>query len=170
MRILALVPLLSVIGHVTYSQEPTELDRRNGFKDIQMAVPVDSVRGAEYKKDVKNHDGTILKLYDVDGPEYQSIGDIVVESVEILAYRNMVYEISVVTEKDPRLMKGLSTALGPPAFNARDQIYIWSGSNLSLTFSSHSRNKLELRYHSNKVTQLIKRDKEKKIEEIADDF
>jgi hypothetical protein len=34
----------------TLLAQETELDKRNGFKDIKMATPIDSIKGAKFKK------------------------------------------------------------------------------------------------------------------------
>lgn len=154
----------------SFGQDESELDRRNGFKGIHMASPIDSVDGAVFRKEIDEKGAPAFKLYEMSSPDYQRIGDIGVDKVEIITYQGLVYTITVITEKDPRLMKGLQNALGPPEFNVRGKNYVWTGKYLTLTFSDHSKNKLELLYRSNKVAALMKEDQQKKIERIANDF
>jgi hypothetical protein len=54
-----------------FSQETgteTELDKRNGFKDIKLASPIDSVKGAKFKKDIKENSHP-AKVYTIEDPE-----------------------------------------------------------------------------------------------------
>ncbi len=150
--------------------QETELDRRNGFKDIKMASPVDSVKGIKFKKDFKEKGHHEAKLYTVEHTDYQNIGEVKINSIELKAFKGLIYEIVVVTVKDTRLMKGLEAALGKPVYNVREESYNWIGQNLSLKFKSHSKNQLELRYTSAVVHQLMRDDKQQKIDDITNDF
>lgn len=165
-----LIAALALGTLTSFGQDENELDRRNGFKDIRVASPIDSVAGAVFKKEIDQKSGPPFKLYEMDAPGYRSIGEVAVDKIEIITYQGLVYTITVITEKDTRLMKGLQSALGPPEFNIRGKNYVWTGKNLTLTFSNHSKNKLELLYRSKKVAALMKEDQEKKIEKIANDF
>lgn len=160
---------LILVSHFALAQE-TELDKRNGFKDIKMASPIDSVKGAKLKKDIKEKGHYPAKLYTIDHPDYATIGEVKVNKIEAKAYNGLIYEIVVLTEKDTRLMKGMESVLGKPIYDVRDESYNWTGQNLSLKFKNHSKNQLELKYTSGLVLKMMKEDKEKKIDEIADDF
>jgi hypothetical protein len=164
------IPLLFFILtiHSGFAQE-TEIDRRNGFKDIKMASHIDSVKGAVFKKDIKekNHPA---KLYEIENPDYQSIGEVKVESIEVKTFKGLIYQISVITEKDSRLMKGMESALGKPTYNLREDSYNWVGENVALKFRSHKKNQLELLYGSFVVYRLMQEDKAKKIKDISGDF
>jgi hypothetical protein len=153
-----------------FSQENEELDRRNGFKDIKLSEPIDSVQGAEFKKDIKEKDGTEGKLYEINHPDYQSIGEIPIKKIEVKTYKSLVYEILVVAEKDSRLMKAMESVLGRPVYNVREESYNWAGQKVILKFKSHSKRELEMLYRSPIVLKLMRDDKAKKVEEIADDF
>jgi hypothetical protein len=157
-----------IVTH-TLAQE-TELDRRNGFKDIKMAMVVDSVKGAKFKKDFKEKGHHEARLYTVEHADYQSIGEVKINSIELKTYKGFVYEILVVANKDTRLMKGMESALGKPTYNVRDESYNWIGQNLSLKFKSHSKNQLELRYASYVVAKMMQDDKKQKVEDISNDF
>lgn len=162
--------LTCAITHASFSQEENEFDKRNGFKDIKLASPIDSVKGTEFKKDFKEKGNYPAKLYIVDHPDYKSIGEVAIHKIEIKTYKGLIYEILVITEKDERLMKGLERALGPSGYNVRDETYNWSGKKGSLKFRSHSKNELELLYNSFVVYALMKEDKSKKIDDISDDL
>jgi hypothetical protein len=150
--------------------QETELDRRNGFKDIKLASPVDSIKGAIFKKDFKENGHHPAKLYTIENSDYQTIGEVKVNHIEVKAYKGLIYEISVITDKDQRLMKGMEGALGKPVYNVRDESYNWGGKNVGLKFRSHSKKQLELLYGSNIVHKMMKEDKEKKIKDISQDF
>jgi len=166
-KILSVLISLLVFS-IGFAQE-TELDRRNGFKDIKLASSIDSVKGAKFKKDFKEK-GHPAKLYTIEHSDYQSIGEVKVEWIEVKTYKGLIYEISVVTEKDTRLIKGMESALGKPIYNVRDESYNWGGKNVGLKFKSHSKNQLELLYNSTVVHKMMREDKEKKIKDISGDF
>lgn len=151
-----------------YAQE-TELDRRNGFKDIAMASPIDSVKGAVFKKDLKHNDHPI-QLYIIESPDYTSIGEVKINLIEARTYKGLIFQLLVVTDKDTRLMKGMEGALGKPIYNVRDESYNWTGEKLSLKFRSYSRHRLALEYTSTVVGKMMQEDKKQKIKDIADDF
>jgi len=159
---------LALISLNGLSQE-TELDKRNGFKDIKLATPIDSIKGAKLKKELKEK-GHAVQLYTIDHPDYTTIGEVKIESIEAKAYKGLIYEIVVITEKDERLMKGMERALGKPNYNVRDESYNWGGQRVSLKFSSFSKSQLSLAYSSHLVHKMMKEDKAKKIDAIADDF
>lgn len=165
---LFLTTLTSIMCLAAFAQE-TELDRRNGFKDIKLASPIDSIKGAKLKKDYKEN-GYAVQLYTIDHPDYTTIGEVKIESIEAKAYKGLIYEIEVITEKDQRLMKGMERGLGKPVYNVRDESYNWAGQRVGLKFSSYSKNQLSLLYSSRVVYKMMKEDKSKKIDAIADDF
>lgn len=166
--------LLSVfltIAFGVFSQKNTELERRNGFKDLKLGIPLDSVKGEKkFKKELAEQGEFISKLYSVDYPDYESIGEIQVSRVEIKTYKDLVYQIHVVTDKDPRLMKALESVYGSADYDMKRETYFWKGESLILKFKSYSRNQLEMIYTSYPILQMMKDDKAKKVEDIADDF
>lgn len=159
---------LSIIAFCSYGQQ-TELDRRNGFKDIKLASPIDSVKGATFKKDFK-HNGLPVKLYIIEHTDYSSIGEVKINQIEASTYKGLIYQLVVLTERDTRLMKGMESALGKPVYNVRDESYNWSGENVGLKFRSHSRNQLSLDYTSLVVAKMMQEDKKQKVKDIANDF
>lgn len=170
MRAILLLSFLLIVTPGFSQDELTELDRRNGFKDIKMTYPIDSVRGAKFKKDITETGNHPAKIFEVSDPSYMTIGEVSVNRIEVKTYKNQIYEIRVITEKDTRLMKAMETALGKPVYDVRNDTYTWTGKNLKLTFKPASKTKLELLYTSYVVHKLMKEDKKKKIDDIADDF
>lgn len=163
-----LVFTLTLFAFNSFAQE-TELDRRNGFKDIKLASPIDSVKGATFKKDIK-HNGQEAKLYVIEHADYSSIGEVKINQIEARTYKGLIYHITVLTDKDTRLMKGMESALGKPVYNVRDESYNWAGQNVGLKFRSHSRNQLSLEYSSSIVMKMMLNDKKQKVKDIANDF
>jgi hypothetical protein len=162
---------LFVIFLITISSygQQTELDRRNGFKDIKLASPIDSVKGATFKKDFK-HNGVPVKLYIIEHADYSSIGEVKINAIEASTYKGLIYQLVIVTEKDTRLMKGMESVLGKPTYNVRDESYNWAGENVGLKFRSHSRNQLSLDYTSRVIGKMMQEDKKQKVKDIANDF
>jgi hypothetical protein len=157
---------LSVIAQ----NDLTELDKRNGFKTLKMGMSIDSVKGAIFKKDFKEKGKHPAKLFDVNHPETNSIAEIPVNKIEVKTFNDLIYEITVLTPIDTRLMKGLESAYGKPVYDVRDKSYTWLGKTLSLKFRQAPKDQLELVYSSVPVKQMMFEEKTKKIEEISQDF
>lgn len=154
----------------SYAQMNEELERRNGFKDILLGSPVDSVKGATYKKDLKENNEFPVQLYLVEHPDYERIGEVKVKKLELKTYQGMIYEIDVITVKDPRLMKGLEMLYGKAKYIVPTDSYNWVAPSLSLVFKDHSKKEIRLRYRSYPVLKKMLEDKGKKIDAIAEDF
>jgi hypothetical protein len=169
MRTLLILIALLIPGLGT-AQSLEELEKRHGFKDIKLNTDVREYTGLEFKKNISEKDFPEATYYVAKKGEYTSIGDVKVLSVEVKAYKDLIYEINVITEKTPDLYKGLKQIYGEPEFSVRTNVYYWATPNLRLSFISHSKNKLELNYFSYLVRQEVKADKAKKIDEISDDF
>lgn len=152
------------------SQNISELDKRNGFKNIRLGEPVDSVNGTKLVKEFKEKDEFPAKLYSIDNPDYERIGEVKVHKVELKTYQDLIYEIRVVASKDPRLMKALESLYGKADYDLKNDTYFWKTDNLILKFQSEGRNKLELLYISYGLHQRMKEDKSKKVDDIANDF
>jgi hypothetical protein len=165
-----LLVIISATLHAT-GQDIAELERRNGFKDLKLGIRIDSVRGEKKLKKVFKEQGEFpASLYSVEDPEYDNIGEISVEKIEVKTYKDLVYQIHVVTGKDPRLMKALQSIYGLADYDMKKETYFWKGETLILKFKSVSRNQLEMIYTSYPVLAMMKADKGKKVEDIADDF
>jgi hypothetical protein len=167
---LALLSLASVIGFRAAAQSVAELEKRNGFKDIRLAANADSVKGAKIKKEFKEKDQYPAKLYEVKHPDYEKIGEVKVKEVALKSYKDMIYEISVITEKDPRLMKALESLYGKAEYDILNQIYFWKSDSIVLKFQATGKHHLELTYISPPVFTKMKEDKGKKVNDIANDF
>jgi hypothetical protein len=159
-----------LISWASLAQDLAELDRRNGFKDLKLGTPIDSVKGAAFKKDVKEKNEFPAKLYEIDNDDYKTIGEVKVKKVEVKTYKNYVYEIVVITSKDTRLMKGMEKSFGKPTYILVTDTYNWKTENLSLTFKDHSKNELRLTYRCYPILKMMLADKGKKIDDIAADF
>ena len=156
---------------VAAGQDIAELERRNGFKDLKLGMHIDSVKGEKkLKKEFKEQGEFPSHLYSVAGADYESIGEISVKKVEVKTYKDLVYQIDVVTDKDPRLMKALESVYGIADYDIKRETYFWKGETLILKFQSYSRNQLAMVYSSYQILQRMKEDKGKKVEDIADDF
>lgn len=167
-----IAPLFVLVLFISrsFGQDIAELERRNGFKDLKLGTPIDSVKGAEFKKDIKEKNEFPTKLYEVENENYKHIGEVKVKSVEVKTYKDVIYEIIVITHKDTRLMKGMVKSFGQPKYNMIGDTYTWWGQNLSLTFKDHSKHEIKLAYRSYPVIKMMYADKGKKIDEIAEDF
>jgi hypothetical protein len=153
-----------------FAQDTAELVRRNGFKDIKLGTLIDSLKGAEFKKDVKEKNEFPARLYEVNNENYKNIGEVKVKSVEVKTYKDLIYEIIVVTDKDTRLMKGMIKSFGEPKYILTTNTYNWLTETLSLTFKDHSKKEIRLTYRSFSLLKMMREDKGKKIDDVAEDF
>lgn len=163
--------LLFIATLAAKGQDTSELERRNGFKDLKLAMHVDSVKGEiKMRKEFREQGEFPAKLYGVENPDYKKIGEVPVVRIEVKTYKDLVYQIHVVTDKDPRLMKALESIYGQADYDMKKETYFWKGQTLILKFRSVSRNQLEMIYTSYPILAMMKADKGKKVEDIADDF
>ena len=151
-------------------QDISELDKRNGFKGIKLGYPIDSIQGSKLQKEFKERNEFPAKLYEVDHPDYQTIGEVKINKIELKTYKDLIYEIRVVAHKDPRLMKALESLYGEADYDIKNETYFWKTENLILKFQSEGKNRLELLYVSLTLLKSMKDDKDKKVDNIADDF
>ena len=163
------LPIL-LISIQSFSQDIAELDKRNGFKDIKLGSPIDSVTGYKLQKEFKEKDEFPAKLYSVENPDYEKIGEVKVNKVELKTYNDLIYEIKVVAHKDSRLMKALESLYGKADYDIKNDTYFWKTENLILKFQSEGKNRLVLLYISYGLHRAMKDDKNKKVEDIANDF
>ncbi len=162
--------LFIFISALVNGQDISELIRRNGFKDIKLGNPVDSVKGAAFEKDLNELKEFEAKQYEVKNRAYEKIGEAEVNNVELKAYKGLIYEIIVTTPKDPRIMKGLEKSYGKATYSLRTESYHWRAPDkISLVYKG-DRKGVTLTYRSYPMIKLMYADKKKKIEEIADDF
>jgi len=166
---LPLICLSSLILAQPPQENSSELERRNGFKSIRLGIPIDSTLGATFKKDILEKEEFPVKLYLVKNESLKTIGEVKVNGISLKTYKDLIYEIEVTTEKDPRLMNGMEQALGKAAYNVRTQAYHWRAPSLSLAFIGN-KNSLTLIYKSYPVIKMMYEDRGKRIESIAEDF
>lgn len=165
-----LIIALLLVGSAGFAQGVEELDRRNGFKDIKMASNVTAYEGLEFKKDIEDEVFPEAQLYTARKGHYESIGTLKIYDLEVKVYKDSIFEIKVITEKDANLYKGLKKAFGEPEFAYRANKYYWQTERLKLLYGSHSNNKIEMVYRSFLMSDKLKEDKKQVVEEIVDDF
>ncbi len=161
--------LLILINTSLLAQNASELDRRNGFKDIKLGSPIDSVKGAVFKKDILEQKMFPVKIYETKHPDYKSIGEVAVKKIELKTYKGLIYEINVYLPKDQRVMQGLEKSYGEATFSVRLHAYYWKAENLSLVFKGDGK-KNRLTYKSAPMLKLMHEDKSKKVDEVAEEF
>jgi hypothetical protein len=133
-------------------------------------MQIDSIKGYKLKKEFKEKEEFDAKLYTIENPLYATIGEVKINDVEVKTYKDQVYQIHVVADKDPRLMKALESIYGIAEYDIKRETYFWKGQTLILKFRSFSRNQLEMIYTSYPVLDQMKSDKGKKVLDIANDF
>jgi hypothetical protein len=171
MRLVTLLLLTFILSaSASFAQDKAELARRNGFKEIKLGTPIDSVKGASYKKEIKEKNEFPAKLFEVQDEKLMKIGEVRVKRIELKTYKDIVYEIGVITDKDTRLMKGMVKSFGQPTYILTTDSYNWLTDDLSLTFRDYSKNEIKLTYRSYPVLKMMVADKGKKIDDIAEDF
>jgi hypothetical protein len=171
MKLKFLLPALVLLpAFLASAQDLAELSRRNGFKDIRLGISIDSIRGAKFKKDIKEKNEFPAKLYVVNHDDYRSIGEVSVKDIELKTYKDMIYEIRVITEKDTRLMKAMIKSFGEPKYIIPTDTYNWATDILSLTFKNHSKKEILLTYRCYPLLKMMLADKGKKVEAISEDF
>jgi hypothetical protein len=161
--------LLISINTCLWAQNTAELDRRNGFKNIKLGSPIDSVKEAIFKKDFLEQKMFPAKIYETRHADYIMIGEVPVKKLELKTYKGLVYEINVFLPKDPRVMQGLEKSYGESTFSVRLHAYYWNAENLSLVFKGDGK-KIHLTYKSAPMLKMMHEDKNKKAEQVAEEF
>jgi hypothetical protein len=151
------------------AQDATELERRNGFKEIKLGSSIDSVKAAIFKKDIIERKEFDAKVYETEHPDYMMIGDVPVKEISLKVYNGLIYEIEVITGKDPKVMRGLEKSYGKATYSIRTESYYWKAESLSLVYKGHHK-EIKLTYRSGPVINMMYEDKGKKIDDVADDF
>jgi len=152
------------------SQDLAELEKRHGFKDIKLESLIDSVKGIKLKKEFKERNEFDARLYSAVHPDYSKIGEVKIKEIEIKAYKDLIYEITVVADKDPRLMKALEALFGKSDYDMKNETYFWKTDTLVLKFRSKGKHHIELVYSSYVIHKMMLEDKNKKVDDIANDF
>ena len=122
------------------------------------------------KKEFKERDEYPAKLYEVEHPDYEKIGEVKVHKIELKAYKDLIYEINVKTSKDERLMKALESLYGKSDYDMKNETYFWKTDSLILKFKSDGKNRLQMLYISYAVHKMMRQDKDQKVDDIANDF
>jgi hypothetical protein len=153
-----------------FSQNLSELDKRNGFKDIKLGTVIDSVKGSKLKREFKERNEFPAKLYEVEHEDYAKIGEVKVYKIELKTYKDLIYEINVIADKDERLMKALESIYGKSDYDMKNETYFWKTDSLILKFKSEGKQRLQMLYVSYLVHKMMKEDKDKKVDDISNDF
>jgi hypothetical protein len=161
--------LLLFISTCLLAQSTSELDRRNGFKDIKLGSPIDSVKAVVFKKDIAELKMFPAKIYETKHTDYTSIGEVAVKKIQLKTYKGLIYEINVYLPKDARVMQGLEKSYGAATFSVRMHAYYWKAENLSLVFKGDGK-KIHLTYKSAPMLKMMHEDKNKKVVQVADEF
>lgn len=161
--------LLLFINACLLAQNTSELDRRNGFRNIKLGSPIDSVKEAVFKKDIIELKMFPAKIYETKHTDYKSIGEVVVKKLQLKTYKSLIYEINVYLPKDPRVMQGLEKTYGVSTYSVRMHAYYWKAENLSLVFKGDGK-KIHLTYKSAPMLKIMHEDKNKKVEQVAEEF
>ena len=82
----------------------------------------------------------------------------------------MIYEINVIAAKDERLMKALESLYGKSDYDMKNETYFWKTDNLILKFKSEGKNRLQMLFVSYLVHKMMRDDKDKKVDDISNDF
>ena len=101
---------------------------------------------------------------------YATIGEVSIKDIEILTYKDLIYEIKVTTDKDPQLFKGLEKAFGKARHSVVDNYYYWQGEAVKLSFQSAGKKKIQFTYYASGIQDIIKKDAEKKVEDLSTEF
>lgn len=170
MHTLRIFLLLCFLSQYGFSQNLSELEKRNGFKDIKLGMAIDSVKGYKLKKEFKEKNEYPAKLFEIEHEDYAKIGEVKIHKIELKTYKDLIYEINIIADKDARLMKALESLYGKSDYDMKNETYFWKTDSLILKFKSEGKQKLQMLYVSYGVHNMMKADKEKKVDDIANDF
>jgi hypothetical protein len=152
-----------------YSQNSNRSETVEGFKDIKLGASIDFLKGEKkLRKEIK--EGALVQIYTIEHTDYSQIDEVPVIDIELKVYKNIIFQIQVVTAKNPKLMKALESRYGKAKYDGINSTYFWKDAKAILKFSTYSKNRLLLVYTSYLILNEMKRDKAKKVDDIADDF
>ena len=165
-----LLLILIFIGFSTFSsgQNSRGLDNRNGFKDIKLLSNVSTYSGLEFSKGIKDKEGHAI--YKAKKGYYEKIGDVEISKITIYTYRNLVYQIEVITLKDEQLFRSLEKAYGKIRYSVASQVSFWEGDKVRLNYQPENGKKIMLSYRAKGINQIIALDKKKAIDSLASEF
>lgn len=166
MRTLLLISIL--IGSFNLLAQNQELDDRNGFKNIKLLSKATDYSELKFSKDQEEE---FKAIYTRTSGSLQYIGDIQIKELNVYTYNDIIYRIEVATGKNTQLFKGLEKAYGKSKFAVVTNVYVWKGDKVALTFASEKGGKrVVMNYTTPEIKEIIKEDKEKKIQALSDDF
>ena len=166
---LVLLALTFLVTTNCIGQVNSELEKRNGFKDIKLGSHVDSIKGALPGKEFIERKEFPAQWYTVEHEDYSKIGDVSIKNIELKTYKGLIYEIMVKTARDVKVMQGLEKAYGKATFTVRTESWYWNSENITLSLKGYPKYTL-LVYKSVPVIKMMYADKGKKIEKVAEDF
>jgi len=160
--------LTFILGFFSLQAQSQELDKRNGFKNIKLLSKATDYNELKFEK---NQEEENKAIYTRTSGSLQSIGEIQIKELNVYTYNDIIYRIEVATAKNTQLFKGLEKAYGKSKFAVVTNVYVWKGENVALTFGSEKGGKrIVMNYTAPEIKNIIKRDKEQKIEDLSDDF
>lgn len=163
-----ILSLLLLVGTVTLYAQNNELDERNGFKNVKLLSKATEYPELKFDK----QQAEAFKAIYVRKPGYiESIGEIPIKDLKVYTYKDLIYQIDVITNKEPELFKGLEAAFGKAKFSVVGNEYYWQGNRIKLTYSSMKGGKKTIMtYSTDKVKDLIKQDEQAEIKQLSEDF
>jgi hypothetical protein len=167
MRILFLL-IIMITGTIGYSQSGKELDRRNGFKDIKLLSEITSYPNLGFSKNIK--DKPKHAIYKPTNGQYKKIGDVSISKLNVYTYRELIYKIEVVVDKDEQLFRSLEKAFGKINSSIASKNSFWEGSKVKLGYSVEGSKKVKLTYSSKEINLIIAQDKKKDIDSLSTEF
>ena len=150
------------------SQSSDELDKRNGFKDIKLLTDISSYTGLEYWKDDKSKPDHAIYRSKIGC--YEKIGDVEVYKITVYTYRDLIFEIEVITAKDETLFRSFEKAYGKINSSLAASYSYWDGKNVRLNYETVGSKKIKLTYRSKQIKQMIALDKKKAVDSLSTEF
>ena len=162
--------LLLLLSTTLFAQNVSELDKRGGFQDIKLKSNIDSLTNLEFKKNFKDKRFPDSKIYTNVKGTYGNIGSIKVHNVQVKAYKGMIYEIVVISEKSIGLYRGLVSAFGEPKYSHREKKNYWQTDDIKLWYSIKGKDKIVLEYYSLAMEKVRKKEQKANLQGVIDDF
>ena len=170
MKRINILTFLLLLSYVLGAQGTAELDSKGGFQDILLMEKVEDLEGLEFKKNFKDKRYPGAKIYSNVKGKYNEIGSLKVYSVQVKAYKGMIYEIIVEAEKSIGLYRGLVSSYGEPKYSHREKKNYWRADKIKLWYSIKGNNKIILEYYSLEMEKVRKKEQEDNLQEVIDDF
>ena len=162
------VTILLLVGSFSMYAQNNELDERNGFKNIKLLSKATDYPELKFEKQQAEQ----FKALYVRKPGYmESIGEIQIRDLKVYTYKDLIYQIDIITNKEPELFKGLEAAFGKAKFSVVGNEYLWQGNKVKLTFSSiKGGKKTMMTYSTGEIKDIIKQDEQAEIKQLSEDF